>query len=64
MNYIQSLQDQVSELRTQKDAVNEQITSLMAYINSPKFQCGDELDGYVNISDVMSRLIEMRSSIS
>jgi hypothetical protein len=43
----------------QLEEVNSRMKELRAYLNSEKFHCGDELDNYVNISDVILRLNEL-----
>ncbi len=34
----------------------EGLSDLRAYLHSPKFNCGDRLDHYVNVSDVLAYL--------
>ncbi|MBU6430577.1 MAG: hypothetical protein KGR26_16280 [Cyanobacteria bacterium REEB65] len=45
---------------TEKDqelaALREQIADLRRYLESGKFQCGDPIDGYVHVKDVLARL--------
>lgn len=60
MNYIKRLQSEVSEAETKANEVDEVVTELYSYLNSSKFFCGDELDGYVNIKDIMTYLDRMR----
>ena len=59
-NYIHQLQDQVKTLESEKEIIQSGLDELMRYMQSSKFHCGDELDGYVNISDVVSRLVEIK----
>jgi len=54
--HITNLQDQLQQLRAEKDSVSETIFELKIYLQSDKFNCGDDLDGYVNINDVLNRL--------
>jgi hypothetical protein len=56
MNYIKQLQEQIAENTRLINEAAENINQLRRYLNSPKFHCGDELDGYVNTQDVLSRL--------
>lgn len=60
MNYIKQLQLKIGILEADKEAVDEIVTELYQYINSDKFMCGDELDGYVNIRDISIYLDRMR----
>jgi hypothetical protein len=55
-NYIHQLQDTVSRLESQVREQRDIVNDLRRYLNSSKFRCGDELDGYVNVSDVLERL--------
>jgi chromosome segregation ATPase len=57
--YINQLQDTVETLSSQKRELQEGIKELKSYLQSSKFNCGDELDGYVNIQDVLNRLPEI-----
>ena len=56
MKFIKALQAENSELKETISLMNEDIKNLFFYLNSSKFHCGDELDGYVNIQDVFERL--------
>jgi hypothetical protein len=60
MNHIHKLQAQVRALKHEQAALQQGITDLVAYITSSKFSCGDELDGYVNMQDVLNRLSDAR----
>ena len=40
--------------------INELINEFQQYLNSDKFACGNELDGYINISDVHDMLDQIR----
>lgn len=55
-NYIHRLQDEVEELTKAKRAARLALIDLEVYLTSSKFNCGDELDGYVSIHDVLHRL--------
>jgi hypothetical protein len=59
MNYIHKLQETVDTLSSQKRELQDGIKELKSYLQSSKFNCGDELDGYVNIQDVINRLPEI-----
>jgi hypothetical protein len=58
-NYIIQLQETVETLSSQKRELQDGIKELKSYLQSSKFNCGDELDGYVNIQDVLNRLPEI-----
>lgn len=55
-NYIHQLQATVKQLQDELSRRNEVDDRLRSYLLLPKFSCGDELDGYVNIQDVLNRL--------
>lgn len=56
MNYIHKLQGEVQEKDTEIKGIRESLSDLRKYLLSEKFQCGDDLDGYVNVQDVLNRL--------
>ena len=56
MNYIKRLQRDNAEQATEIAEIKQEIRDLVSYLQSPKFNCGNELDGYVNVSDVIARL--------
>ena len=56
MNYIRQLQAENSSIRRELEAVKEGLSDLRKYVHSPKFNCGDRLDHYINISDVLGYL--------
>lgn len=56
MNYIKQLEKRVEELNLQRATAWEQVAELKKYLCSSKFNCGNELDRYVNITDVLNRL--------
>lgn len=56
MNYIQQLKSERESLQREIAAIKSGITDLRAYLQSPKFRCGDRLDGYVNTGDVLAYL--------
>jgi len=47
-----------AELQELRDGME----SLISYLRSPKFRCGDSLDGYVQINDVINSLRQTRSN--
>ena len=42
--------------------MREGLQELRGYFALPKFHCGDRLDGYVNISDVLLRMRETENA--
>jgi len=56
MNYIKKLENDNRELTENVFNAGREILDLRVYLESDKFQCGDALDGYVNIKDVIARL--------
>lgn len=63
MNHIRDLKYQAEVSEAQRQEADAKIVELLSYLNSDKFKCGDELDGYVSINDVRSRLAEIRQSL-
>ena len=62
MNYIKRLEMEVTELGNDIEIIDNIVTEAYQYLNSTKFRCGDELDGYVNIKDIMSYLDRIRGA--
>lgn len=62
MNYIQKLQQQVDDLKREKAEAKQAVDELKAYLQSEKFQAG-ELAGYVNVKDVLNRLVYVEKSL-
>lgn len=62
MNYIQQLQRDQKEIKAHAGILLADITVLKDYLTSSKFACGDRLDGYVNVQDVLNRLQIIRNS--
>jgi hypothetical protein len=60
MNYIKRLQGDIAERDTALSEIDEDVSQLVAYLTSDKFACGSDLDGYVNINDVLGRLQNVR----
>jgi len=54
--YINTLQDTVTKVSAERDSYKAMVDDLQHYLTSSKFNCGDELDGYVNVNDVLRRL--------
>ena len=60
MNYIVKLKEENESLKNRLSAINSDLSELAAYLNSSKFQCGNSLDRYVNVQDVLNRLQDAR----
>ena len=56
MNYIERLRIENAGLRREVEAVKTGLDDLRAYLHSSKFRCGDRLDNYVNVADVLAYL--------
>jgi len=59
--------DLLEQLAAKDNALLEaqaEIFNLLGYMQSKKFRCGNELDGYINISDVHERLKDTVQIIS
>lgn len=56
MNYIKRLEQELAEMKTLAEEARNEATSLRRYLTSDKFRSGNELDGYVNVKDVLTRL--------
>ena len=56
MNYIKRLEAENRKLVENAFNAGQAILELRVYLESDKFQCGDNLDGYVHIKDVIARL--------
>ena len=41
---------------TELDQIKAKIQDLKEYLSSEKFHCGDEMDGYVSVQDVLNRI--------
>ena len=54
MNYIKKLQATIQNHKANKEEAEATLRRLEKYLLSEKFHCGDELDGYVNVKDVLS----------
>jgi hypothetical protein len=60
MNYIKRLEAERRALETQLFEVRDELTEMLAYLNSPKFQGADK--DYVHVStDIFPKLVELRS---
>jgi hypothetical protein len=53
----------IRNLNADIDDANDAITELLTYLSSKKFRCGNELDGYVNVSDVRSRVLLIKENL-
>ena len=56
MNYIKRLQADNAGLQREVEAIKDGLNDLRSYLDSSKFHCGDRLDNYVNIADVLAYL--------
>jgi hypothetical protein len=63
MNHIKQLQADILLLKLQTEAADDLIGDLFRYLQSDKFNCGHELDRYVNIADIHARLQEIRTTL-
>jgi hypothetical protein len=61
-NYIQRLRSENAALARELATLRTGLDALRSYFALPKFSCGDRLDGYVNIADVLLRLREAESA--
>jgi len=64
MNYIKSLKNDKAQLEMAKDRTGLALSDLAQYLNSDKFRCGDDLDGYVNIDDVQRYLVNINAALN
>jgi hypothetical protein len=56
MNYIHQLRADNESLKREITAIKASLSDLRGYLHSSKFNCGDRLDHYVNIADVLGYL--------
>lgn len=56
MKYINKLQETVQKQNASIEAARESVMEALAYLDSEKFRCGSELDGYVSVSDMVARI--------
>lgn len=63
MNYIKRLEGEKKDAQEAREKALEALQGLYGYLESGKFRCGDSLDGYVNVSDVLLRLEAIRSPL-
>ena len=56
MNYIKKLEHTQAILNTRIAETRGRIQAFEEYLLSEKFHCGDPLDGYVNVQDVLAFL--------
>jgi hypothetical protein len=62
MNYIKRLQREAKAKEARIQATESGLRELAAYLTSPKFRSGSDLDGYVNVQDVLDRIEGTRSA--
>jgi hypothetical protein len=58
------LTQQLEAARNSAAEALELLDELHAYLNSAKFRCGDDLDGYVQVNDVLVRGAHIRREVS
>jgi hypothetical protein len=63
MNYIKRLQEENKGLKANIENAETVIQDMQRYLNSNKFRCGDELDQYININDILTRLNEVKAEL-
>jgi hypothetical protein len=56
VNYIRQLQAEGASAEREIGAIKDGLSELRRYLQSSKFHCGDRLDGYVNVGDVLAFL--------
>ena len=61
-NYIHGLRSDNAALSREMAALRDGLDALRSYFALPKFSCGDRLDGYVSIADVLLRLREAENA--
>lgn len=62
-NFIQSLKSENAALKDKSTDATNICNELLRYMNSEKFHCGNELDGYINTSDVQAYLMRIKESL-
>ena len=60
MNYIKRLEYENKELRYAAQATADELTEIVSYLNSPKF----DSDDYVNRNDLIPRLLALRLAVT
>ena len=63
MNYIKRLELELKEANADKEMADYVVNELFRYLNSDKFACGNELDGYISIRDVRGYLTRIRAQL-
>ena len=61
MNYIKQLQQDNAELKERLAAADQNITYILTYLNSSKFQGVD--NNYVDASEMFNKLMDFRSNL-
>lgn len=58
------LQGEIETLKKEQVSCAETLVEFIWFLNSPKFRCGDRLDGYINVNDVQARVRIALSTLS
>jgi len=64
MNYIKKLELNDAAAAASIGEVESTVTELRAHLSSSKFRCGDSLDSYVNVNDVLARLATLSAHVA
>jgi hypothetical protein len=62
--YIQQLRQEIARREQDRKDAHLEIKGLLQYLENDKFHCGDELDGYVSIKDILPALQRALLSLS
>lgn len=68
MNYIKRLEAENARRQARLDFVSMELDNIYLYLHSDKFNApdpalADDLDGYVNVQDVLNRLNPIRREV-
>jgi hypothetical protein len=55
--------EKIGQLEADISDANTICNELLHYLNSEKFRCGDELDGYVSCKDVLYYVMRIKSNL-
>ena len=59
MNYIKRLEQENTIKNTTICEARRKLHAIQDYLLSPKFRCGDPLDGYVSTQDMLNMISEV-----